>query len=111
MYQGHEIWPAANIESLWHIVVVLCLESIDKPERQSLVDAISKARKFTPKDLIIYLSEVKVEVVCVAMDVTQKFRWPVLIEQLSELIERSRKLVLQKSSEMFKTIVSIRKIG
>lgn len=48
------------------------IDLIDKRKRKSLVEVISKARRCKPEELLTYLSEVEVKVVCSAMGVDTK---------------------------------------
>lgn len=107
----HEILAAASIESLRKIVVDFEIDVIDKRKRQSLVDVISKARRCTTQDLLTYLSEVEVKIVCSAMDVDAKGRKTVLIERLLTEKTIRTKLDVRKKSKPIERIISSRKTG
>lgn len=72
MDQKREVLAAASIVSLRQTIIDFGIDLIDKRKRKSLVEVISKARRCKPEELLTYLSEVEVKIVCSAMGVDTK---------------------------------------
>jgi len=78
------IITVASTATLRQIVNDYELAVSDKRQRHGLIDAVSSARRCNPKELLGYLNEAEVKLVCEAAGVDSKGRKNALLARLME---------------------------